>query len=143
MHRACWLFVMAVAVAVAAPACSSSDGQGTTLTVLAASSLRPALTSLAQDYEAAHTGVHVRVSYGGSDVLVAQVSAGAPADLLATADARTMQTAESAHLVDGAPLPLAANTLVVAVPRKNPTAIRTLEDLTKPHVRVALCESTV
>ena len=126
----------AAAILIAAAGCSGSDDT-TTLTMLAATSLTTPFMQLAHDYESAHPGVHIRTSFGGSDVLVAQVREGSTADVLATADLATMQTAESAHALAGPKYPVASNVLVIAVPKDNPAHITSLSDLAEPNVRVA------
>ena len=64
-------------------------GSGTetgTLTVLAAASLTETFTTLAEDFEADHPGVTVKLAFDSSATLAEQVTQGAPADVLATAD---------------------------------------------------------
>lgn len=60
------------------------------LEVYAAASLREAFTTIARDFERAHPGVKVRLQFAGSQALAAQISNGAPADVLASADARNL-----------------------------------------------------
>src|SRR5205085_8848240 len=63
------------------------------ITVLAASSLTDAFNELGRQFQAAHPGIAISFSFGASSTLAQQVNAGAPADVLATADEPTMQTA--------------------------------------------------
>ena len=70
----------------------SSDKETGTLNVLAAASLTETFTSLAKDLEADHPGVTVKLAFDSSATLAEQVTQGAPADVLATADEATMQT---------------------------------------------------
>ena len=72
---------------------AGSGGDGTTLTVLAASSLTETFTALAERFEADHPGVDVQLAFDSSATLAAQAVEGAPADVLATADERTMDDA--------------------------------------------------
>lgn len=65
------------------PACTPSSEP--VLTVAAASSLRPVLTEIAREYTQA-TGVPVELVFGSSGKLAAQLTAGAPYDLLLAAD---------------------------------------------------------
>ena len=67
-------------------AAGGESGDGTTLDVLAASSLTESFGTLAEDFEADNPGVTVRLSFGSSSALAQQVTEGAPADVLATAD---------------------------------------------------------
>ncbi len=87
--------------------------------VLAAASLAEPLEVLAADLEALHPGLDVTVSVGPSSALAAQVAAGAPADVLATASPETMATAVAA--LDGSggdvePVVVATNGMALAVP---------------------------
>ena len=111
-------------------------GKRTTLTVFAAASLTKTFTELGKQFEAAHPGVSVRFSFGGSSDLVAQIKAGAPADVFAAADTSTMDKLGSSvsdrH-------DFASNTLEIAVPPKNPAHIASFADLAKPDVKVVVC----
>ncbi len=117
------------------------DGVGT-LTVLAAASLTETFTALAEDFEADHPGVDVRLSFDSSATLAEQVTQGAPADVLATADEATMATVVDADGIAGEPDVFATNHLVLAVPRGNPAGISSLADLTKPGVKLVVCVDT-
>lgn len=125
-------------VAVALPACSAADGR-TRLTVLAASSLTGAFTDLERTYEATHPDIDVVLSFDSSAILAQQVIAGAPADVLATADETTMRLVVEEHLLAGAPVAFARNTLVLVTPPDNPAGIDDVRDLGGDDVDVALC----
>ena len=92
--------------------------------MLAAASLTETFTSLAEDFEADHPGVDVKLSFDSSATLAEQVTQGAPADVLATADEATMQT-----VVDAEAAPRATRrsspptTSSLAVPKGNPAGI--------------------
>lgn len=122
--------LVAVAVAVAATACSATDhrsgGDGRTLTVLAAASLTEPFTELARRFEAEHEGVDVVTGFDSSATIATQVAAGAPADVVATADPRTMAMMASAV---EPPTVFAHNVLALVVPPDNPAGIRRPEDL--------------
>lgn len=120
--------------------CSGDDGR--TLTVFAASSLRAPMEEVAAAFEDEH-GVGVRLSYGGSADLVAQVADGAPADVVATADTATMDRLADDDLLDGAPVPFATNTLTIAVPPGNPADVGSLADLAGDDVRLVACAPQV
>lgn len=108
------------------------------LTVFAASSLTMAFTAEGKAFETAHPDVHVTFSFAGSQSLVAQLKQGAPADILATADAASMTAAglPEAHV-------FARNRLALITRPGNPQALRTLSDLARPGVRVVLAGPTV
>lgn len=108
---------------------AGSDGEaggGTTLDVLAASSLTESFGALAEDFEADNPGVTVRLSFGSSSALAQQVTEGAPADVLATADLESMELAGDD--VTG-PSEFATNELTLVTPADNPAGITSLADL--------------
>lgn len=111
--------------------CGGDSGSGgrTTLTVLAASSLTEAFTTLADDFEAGHAGVEVRISLGSSTDLAESVADGAPGDVLATADQTSMQVAVDAGVTAAEPTPFATNELVIVTAPDNPQAVSGLDDL--------------
>lgn len=114
------------------------------LTVYAAASLQGPFEDVVAELEAAHPGLVVRpVVYDGSSTLATQIVEGAPADVFASADERTMATVEAAGAVRGEPVPVATNSLVVAVPPGNPADVTSLADLARPEVRVVLCATEV
>ncbi len=113
---------------------------GTTLTVLAASSLTESFDQLARTFEKQHPGVHVRLSYDSSATLAEQVVQGAPADVLATADGRTMHTAVAGKGVAGTPRRFATNRLVLVVPAADPAHVTGLADVSRPGVSFVMCD---
>jgi molybdate transport system substrate-binding protein len=126
---------LALAAIVALAGCTSTtsvaDGpEQRTLTVVAASSLTEAFSAVETTFEKSHPGVDVKMSFDSSAILVEQLSQGLKADVLATADARTMDKAKSAGVVTGSPQVFATNTLVIATPTGNPAGIHGLDDLT-------------
>ncbi|WP_034269614.1 molybdate ABC transporter substrate-binding protein [Actinospica robiniae] len=127
----------ASAASSAAPAISG------TVTVFAAASLQKTFTSLATTFEHDHPGVTVKFSFGGSDTLAAQITQGAPADVFASANTSTMQTVQTAGDATGTPTVFVKNTLEIATAPGNPKNIKTLADLDKSGIKVALCAKTV
>ena len=131
-------------------ACSAGDagddGDGRTLRVLAAASLAEPFAEIADRFAdeqaAAGEQVEVQLSVAGSADLVAQVDAGAPADLLATADTATMDQVDDELLADE-PRVFATNTLTLVVPPDNPAAITDLDDATASGVRLVVCAPAV
>jgi len=113
----------------------------TTLTVLAAASLTESFTRISTDFEAANPGVRVTFSFGGSATLAQQITAGAPADVFASASPATMKQVTDAGLGAGQPKIFTRNQLVIAVPKGNPKQVKGLKDL--PRAKVALCAEAV
>ncbi len=92
--------------------------------MLAAASLTETFTKLADDFEAEHPGVKVELAFDSSATLAEQVIQGAPADVLATADERTMQTVVDAGAVARrAAARSPRTTLALVVPAGNPAGI--------------------
>lgn len=132
---------VALGVGVALAGCGSASGSET-LTVLAAASLREPFAALETTFEETHPGVDVTLSFGGSSDLADQVEAGAPADVVATADEPAMARLADAGLV-ATPTVFATNVLTIVVPAGNPGAVRNLADLGRRDVDVVLCAPEV
>ena len=118
--------VLAV-LSACSPAASASATPRTDLVVFAAASLSETYTAIGATFEASHPGVTVKFSFDGSPTLVDQIAQGAPADVFASADRPTMDKAASAHLMAGAPVLFATNTLTIIVPKGNPAGITGLD----------------
>lgn len=129
----------AAALAFSVTACGSS-GNPDEVKVLAAASLSEPFTQLADELS---SDTELAFSFGASSALVEQLRAGARADVLATADTRTMDRAVEAGVISGEPRAFAGNELVLAVPAGNPAEVQGLADLARPELRVALCEPQV
>lgn len=122
----------------------ASPGAGLrgSLTVFAAASLTEALADDRGRLLSANRGLDVRFSFAGSQQLVAQIQAGAPADVVATADEATMQRLVAGNLVE-TPTTIAHNHLQVVVARGNPRSVRGLADLGRADLRVVLEDPAV
>lgn len=122
-------------------AANSSQG---TLTVLAAASLKATFTELADTFESSHPGTDVQLSFAGSSDLVAQLSAGSPGDVFASANEKNMTKAVDAGVVapDTARL-FATNTLTIVTPPGNPKKVATFADLSRNDVDVVVCAPQV
>ncbi|WP_109509281.1 molybdate ABC transporter substrate-binding protein [Nocardioides speluncae] len=110
----------ALLLALPLTACTD-DGDGgaddpQVLTVLAAASLTEVFEDLGDKFEEEHPGTEVRFSFDSSATLAEQAAEGAPADVLATADQTTMQTAVDAEVTTEEPTEFAQNVLVIATP---------------------------
>jgi molybdate transport system substrate-binding protein len=143
--------LLTLVAALALAGCGGSDASGGggssnqetgTLTVLAAASLTETFTSLAKAFEAHHPGVKVKLAFDSSATLAEQVTQGAPADVLATADEATMQTVVDAGGTEGDPRLFATNHLQMVVPKDNPADIQQFSDLEKPGVKYVVCVDT-
>jgi len=136
------LVLVALVALVACGGGSSAPGGARPITVFAASSLTEAFDEIGKRFEETAGGARVTFNYGASSTLVVQVGAGAPADVLATADEATMGQAVAVGTVE-APAVFARNRLAILVARGNPKGIRTLADLARPGLVVVLCAAEV
>ena len=133
-------FALVLAVGATVAGCGGAgDEGGDSLTVLAASSLSGSFADLEQLFHEDHPGVDVRLSFDSSATLAGQVVEGAPADVLATADEQTMESAVAAGATDGRPTAFASNHLVLVVPDDNPAAIHSVSDLDGEGVDYVVC----
>lgn len=108
-------------------ACSGEEAD---VTVFAAASLTDAFTEIAGDSD-------VDLTFAGSSQLVAQLDAGADADVLATADEQTMADVSDDAVV------FARNRLTIVVEEGNPLGIADLAGLADDGVLLALCAPEV
>jgi len=107
--------------------------------VFATASLGPAFQALARRYEADYPGAQVEVVVEGGARLLARMNAGERADVVAIGDSSLMSRfAASAMLAQHSPTELARSRIAIAVRANDPKGIRTLRDLARPDVRVAL-----
>lgn len=123
---------------------SSSDARGGlsgTVTVFAAASLKAAFDQLRTAYMEQHPGVDIpEISYDGSSTLAEQILQGAPADVFASADEKSMDTV--GDLVTDR-VDFATNVLQIAVAPGNPLRITSLADLAKSGVVTVICAPEV
>ncbi|RJR32663.1 MAG: molybdate ABC transporter substrate-binding protein [Desulfobacteraceae bacterium] len=110
------------------------------LLVSAAASLTNAFGEAGKRFEAANPGVKVIFNFGASGALMQQIDKGAPVDVFATADQKTMDLAKEKNLI----LPdtrkdFVSNGLVLVVPKGSKLSIKGVKDLADSKVaRVAL-----
>ena len=134
-----WGLVVAVAALLAMAACGQpqkAPAPSGEVTVFAAASLGETFDGAAAALR--ERGIKLRMSYGGSQVLAAQVKNGATGDLFASADERWMRDMViTGHVVEE-PWVFAHNRLVVIVPISLEGAVRSLQDLAKPGVKVVI-----
>ncbi len=88
-----------------------AGAQAAPLTIFAAASLKPALDEIAAAWDGP-----AALSYGGSGTLARQVAAGAPADVVLLAAIDWMDWLAGQGVLEGAPVSVATNRLVMAGP---------------------------
>jgi molybdate transport system substrate-binding protein len=105
------LAAVGLALALLLAGCGGDDGDPR-LVVSAGSSMTEPLTECSRDFE----GADVRLSFGGSDELAAQVRQGVKPDVLASANTAIPEALHEEGLLSE-PVEFATNRLVIAVPR--------------------------
>jgi molybdate transport system substrate-binding protein len=113
------------------------------LTIFTAASLTDAFKEMATRIEQANPGTKLAFNFAGSPTLRTQLAQGARADVFASADEPNMAGAEKDGTIMGEPRISARNLLVVVVPAQNPAGIKTLQDLTKPKIKLVLAHKDV
>ena len=147
-----------VALAVSAIAPFAALGQGAnayqfgapekvlqgTITVSAASSLSDSFVEIAKVFRKENPKVKIRFNFGSSSSLVAQIQAGAPSDVIASADLSNLEKLIKSGEVASAGYPkiFAHNQMAIAVKPGNPLKIKTVSDL-KNAKFLSLCGATV
>jgi molybdate transport system substrate-binding protein len=131
------IFLLAVGglVSWGAPAAAEQE-----LIISAAASLTNALKEVAGDFEKTHPGARVIGNFAASGVLLQQMAQGAPVDVFAAADQKTMDRAEAKKLIIfGTRRNFVSNRLVLIVPREARLSLSSLSDLAGSEVqRVAV-----
>lgn len=115
--------------------------------VLAASSLTEAFAELGDAFTARYPDAKAELSFGASSELVARIHEGAPADVLVTADATTMNLAADPGDGSGpdvdAPVTLTCNQMTLITAHGNPLGITWPGGLNRDGVRFVVCAAEV
>lgn len=140
--------VLSVVLAACGSSSSSGSSKGSSsgklsgkITVFAAASLTGAFTQLGEQFKAAHPGTKVVFDFGSSGDLATSITQGGSADVFASAAPTNMASVVSAGDASSS-TNFVSNTAEIATPPGNPKGVKTLKDLAKPGVRVALCVPT-
>jgi molybdate transport system substrate-binding protein len=83
-----------------------------------------------------------RYNFAGSDQLALQIQQGGPADAFAAASPKYPELLYKQGLVQK-PIAFATNTLILIVPKSNPAHIHSVNDLTRPGVKVVIGDASV
>ena len=127
------LAVVAIASGLASTAGARPARSASGLTVLAASSLTDVFPKIDSGN---------KYSFGGSDVLAAQIQQGAAVDVFAAASPKYPEQLYQKGLVLK-PVVFATNRLVLIVPASNPAGIASVYDLCKQGVKVDIGDKAV
>ncbi|MGH7140353.1 MAG: substrate-binding domain-containing protein, partial [Pirellulales bacterium] len=104
------------------------------LTLYAGSMLRPAIEETITEFER-REGVKVTRVYNGCGILVAQMKAGEIPDAYFACDTEFMNQVKE---IFPSPESVSQNELVILVQKGNPHGIKSLQDLSKPGLRVGI-----
>lgn len=115
-----------------------------TIIVSAASSLSDSFVEISKAFRKENPKIKVRFNFGSSSSLVAQIQAGAPSDVIASADLSNIEKLIKSGEVQSAGYPkiFAHNQLAIAVKPGNPLKIKSVSDL-KNAKYLSLCGATV
>ena len=134
----------ATAAAATTPTMAAAQPKAVTLNVFAAASLTSSFSEIGKAFTAKNPGVNVTINFAGSQQLAQQINAAAPADVFASANQTQMDVAVKGGRIDqGASKPFVKNRLVVIYPKANPAGIQTLQDLSKPGLKLVLADKSV
>ena len=124
-----------------APVYTYSEGNVVAFT---AASLKGVTPKLATDFEKMYPGHHVVFNLDGTQALRTQVMNGAYADVFISAsNAYTTELTNGGYFVDGTVKPLTSNYVIVILPANNPANIKSLADLAKPGIKIAMGDKSV
>jgi molybdate transport system substrate-binding protein len=139
----------AVGMSILAMACGSSSSKTTSAKTPSSTSTAAAGGSSPTVFAAASlTKVFpmidpsAKYTFGGSGALQTQIEQGAPADVFAAASPKQPAELYAKGMVDK-PVVFATNRLVLIVPNGNPAHITSVSDITKPGVKLVICNATV
>ena len=98
--------------------------------------MRIPVEQIAEEYQH-EFGITIRLQYGGSNSLLSQIEVGKIGDLYLAADESYLRIAQEKSLVAES-LPIARMRPVIIVSKGNPKQIKSLDDLQRDDIRVAL-----
>ena len=124
-----------LAVGLMLAACGGAEKD--TVTISAASSLTELAERLETELETLHPDIDIRLNFGGSAGLVAQIRSGAPVDILLAADELALPADDPLALTAA---PIATNELVLVTP---PDSTAAAGDLGDDDLRIVACDPAV
>lgn len=142
--------VMAMVAAIGIPALAAGCG-GSSRTSRTSTSRTSTSTTASQPIVLAAASLtkvfpklipNASYTFGGSGALETDIEQGAPADVFAAASPKQPAALYAKGLIYK-PVEFATNTLVLIVPNDNPAHITSVEDITKPGVKLVICDASV
>lgn len=135
--------MVALALPVATAGCGNGDSDRTEIEVFAAASLTDVFEPLGAAYEELHPEATLAFNFAASPTLVFQIAEGSPADVIATADERSLGPLDDGGRLARPPSVFALNSLQIVVETGNPQGVTGLADLGRPGLVVALGDERV
>ncbi|MFA6364441.1 molybdate ABC transporter substrate-binding protein [Methanoregula sp.] len=130
-----------VTTATPAPTYTATQGNLVAYTAASLSGASPAISSA---FTAAYPPHKVVFNLDGTQALKTQVEAGAYADVFISASNAYTNTLKSEnYFVNDSVKTLTTNYVIVILPASNPANIKSLSDLAKPGVKIAMAAGTV
>lgn len=127
--------------ATVAPVYTYSEGNVVAFTAASLSGVSPAL---AEGFEKMYPGHKVVFNLAGTQAIKTQVQNGAYADVFISASNKyTTELTNGGYFVTGTVKPLTSNYVIVILPADNPANIKSLADLAKPGVKIAMADKSV
>jgi molybdate transport system substrate-binding protein len=125
--------LVASSILAAVALAAGSHAKAPRLTVFAAASLTDVFPRIAS---------HARYSFGGSNMLAAQIEQGLPADVFASANTGLPWQLHRKGLVTR-PVAFTSNKLVIVVGRGNPLHLRSVRDLERQSLKIVMAAAGV
>jgi molybdate transport system substrate-binding protein len=140
MKRAVFYLVSLICMIVLPFSLAGAASAEQELIVSAAASLTNVFAEIGKKFESANPATKVVFNFGASGALLQQIDKGAPVDVFASADQKTMDQAREKHLmVSEPPRAFAGNELVLITPHGARVPVKALKDLTGRQIgKVAL-----
>ena len=113
------------------------------IAVFAAASLTESFTEVGEAFTAVNPDAQATFSFDASSALVQQITEGAPADVLASADTANMDKLTEAALNGSEPVVFATNLLTIITAPDNPLGITGVADLANPDIKTVICAPEV
>lgn len=128
-----------IALCFGAAISGAQDRISGTLTIYAATSLTDVFGAVGTAFGEAHPEAEILLNFANSATLAAQIEAGAPADVFASANESQMDHVIEIGRVEASEVEIFAhNRLIVIVPADNPGDVQTVQDLTKEGLLLVL-----
>lgn len=123
------------------PVYTYSEGNVVAYTAASLSGVSP---KLAEGFEAMYPGHKVVFNLAGTQALKTQVQNGAYADVFISAsNSYTNELKGGGYFLNATVKPLTSNYVIVILPKDNPAGIKSLSDLAKPGMKIAVADKSV